>query len=84
MTENLTYRMPGVPETYYRTGRYTVDHRTFGGELTLFDFEGHHTLASMAQKIARWESFDRQCQKATVQKLNNKVYRGKLEEDIEE
>lgn len=38
-------------------------HTKFGGVLTLFDFDGHHTLASMARKIASDQAFDRQCQK---------------------
>ena len=39
------------------------NHNTFGGEITLFDFEGHHTLSSMADKIASELRFDEQCRK---------------------
>ena len=50
-----------MTETFYRTGRNPMNHCTFGGELTLFDFEGHHTMSTMAQKIMRDFAFDKQC-----------------------
>lgn len=54
--------MKRMSETYYRTGfNYKPDHRTYGGDITLFDFEGHHTLASMSDKIRSAESFDKRC-----------------------
>ena len=47
-----------------RTTTYgTETHNTFGGELTLFDFEGHHTLSTMADRIMRDLRFDEQCRK---------------------
>lgn len=53
-----------MTETYYRTGfNYRPDHTRYGGSITLFDFEGHHTLSSMADKIASAEKFDERCQK---------------------
>lgn len=52
--------MTGTTNKY---GIYEVDHRTFGGELTLFDFEGHHTMATMANKIIRDYAFDMQRKK---------------------
>lgn len=39
------------------------EHTTFGGVLTPFDFDGHHTLVSMARKIAVDQAFDRQFRK---------------------
>ena len=47
------------------------NHRTYGGELTSFDFEGHHTITSMASKIQRDFRFDESCKKY----LNNKFNR---------
>lgn len=38
-----------------------MNHCTFGGELTLFDFEGHHTMSTMTKKIMRDFAFDKQC-----------------------
>lgn len=38
-------------------------HNTYGGEITLFDFEGHHTLSSMVDRIMRDLRFDEQCRK---------------------
>jgi hypothetical protein len=34
---------------------------TYGIELDLYDFEGHHTLSSMADKIAKAERFNKMC-----------------------
>lgn len=51
---------PERPDTYYRTGRYKIDHSTYGGEISLFDFEGHHTLTSMAKKIRQADLFTKQ------------------------
>lgn len=62
-----------MTETYYRTGNYKVDHTTFGGELTLFDFEGHRTLSNMAEKIASDLRFDETCRKNWE---NNKRMKG--------
>lgn len=49
--------------TTNRYGIYEADHRTYGGELTSFDFEGHYTMAMIARKIMKDCSFDRQCEK---------------------
>lgn len=45
------------------TKKYHADHKTYGGELTSFDFEGHHTIASMTCKIQRDFRFDEACKK---------------------
>lgn len=52
-----------MPKEFYRTGRCNVDHRTYGGELSLFDFEGHYTMASMAAKIGYDDRFNNMCKK---------------------
>lgn len=49
--------------TVNRIGNYKVDHSTFGGELTPFDFDGHNTMATMTSKIIRSFGFDRRCQR---------------------
>lgn len=61
-----------MTQTTNRYGIYKVDHRTYGGELTLFDFEGHNTMVSMASKIRQGRSFDWQCQKNTEARNNTK------------
>lgn len=51
-------------KNYYTSSNYTysyTDHTRFAGELSLFDFNGHHTMSSMADKIAKDLAFDRQC-----------------------
>ena len=50
-----------MTETFYRTGFHNVDHTTYGGELTIYDFEGKQTLASMASKILNDHAFDKRC-----------------------
>lgn len=61
-----------MTETYYRTGNYKVDHTTFGGELSLFDFEGHRTLSNMAEKIASDLRFNEMCRKNWENNKNKK------------
>lgn len=52
-----------MTETFYKTGSYKVGHTTYGGELSLFDFEGKYTMKAMADKIIRDFAFDEQCRK---------------------
>lgn len=52
-----------MTETFYRTGSYKVDHTTYGGALSSFDFEGHHTMTTMAQRIISDFNFDKRCKK---------------------
>lgn len=47
---------------------YIADHSAYGGEISRFDFDGHLTMASMAGRIARDFSFDRQCRKNCEQR----------------
>lgn len=60
--------------TTNRYGIYEVDHRTFGGELTLFDFEGHQTMVTMANKIMRDHAFDMQRKRDIEALERNKQY----------
>lgn len=39
------------------------DNTIYGGELTLFDFEGHHTMATMTDRIVNDLKFDKQCKR---------------------
>lgn len=56
--------------TNNRIGKYKVDHSTFGGELTPFDFDGHHTMATMTSRIVSSFAFDKKCQKNIQIKYN--------------
>lgn len=60
--------------TINRYGIYEVDHKTFGGELTLFDFEGHHTMTTMANKIMKDYAFDIQRKKDIEARERNRNY----------
>jgi hypothetical protein len=51
-----------MTDTLHRTGyNYKPDHHTYGGEIELFDYEGHNTMCSIAEKIRKSESFDKKC-----------------------
>lgn len=50
------------------------NHNTYGGEITLFDFEGHHTMSSMASKIASDMRFDKMCKTSYENMRRNKNY----------
>lgn len=60
-----------MPETFYRTGNYGHDNTTYGGELSLFDFYGHHTMATMSKKILHDHIFDNQCKKSRELRCGN-------------
>lgn len=66
-----------MTENFYRTGRYKPDHTTYAGELTQFDFEGHHTMATMAQRIRTAIAFDKQCEKNIKLRKNQKQWEEK-------
>lgn len=59
---------------YYTTRNY-VYHSTFGGELSSFDFEGHHTMSSMAAKIAADLRFDNMCKQNALNRDRKKNYK---------
>ena len=49
-----------MPETYYRTGNYKVDHSTFGGVILPSDYNtGHSGSRNMAERIAAAQKFDK-------------------------
>lgn len=51
-----------MPETYYRTGNYKVDHSTFGGVILPSDYDtGHSGSRNMATRIVTAWNFDNQC-----------------------
>ena len=52
-----------MAETLYNNKIYKPDYTTYGGELTLFDFDGRHTMKTMSDKIIRTFTFDRQCER---------------------
>lgn len=60
--------------TTNKFGINKADHRTFGGELTSFDFDGHHTMATMASKILKDYTFDMQRKRDIEARERNKNY----------
>lgn len=61
-----------MTETFYRTGSHKVDRTTYGGTLSSFDFDGHHTMATMAQRIISDFNFDKKCKRNTELRNENK------------
>lgn len=51
-----------MPETYYRTGRYEIDHSTFGGVILSSDYDtGHSGSRNIATRIIAAQNFDIWC-----------------------
>lgn len=69
-----------MPETYYRTGSYKVDHSTFGGVILASDYDtGHSGSRNMATRIIVAQNFDNWCKN---NKGNNyKLPKGKDKND---
>lgn len=69
-----------MPETFYRTGNYKVDHETFGGIIYSSDFNtdnrGHNNIngSTIAQRIMSDRNFDQQCRKNREETERNKYY----------
>lgn len=70
-----------MTKTFYRTGSYKVDHTTYGGTLSSFDFDGHHTMATITQRIISDFNFDKQCKKNIELRTKDKKYNEKRKED---
>ena len=64
-----------MTKEFYRTVQLSLDNTTYGGELSLFDFDGHQTLKSMANRIAHDLRFDGMCKQNTLNKTRNKEYK---------
>lgn len=47
-----------------------VDHTTFGGYITLYDFEGYNSLTMIADKIVADWRFDANCKRNIETKYN--------------
>lgn len=60
-----------MTKEFYRN-RHNVDHITYGGEISLFDFEGHHTLQTMTNRIVADFKFDKMCKQNTLYRDRNK------------
>lgn len=51
-----------MPETYYRTGSYKVDHSTFGGVILSLDYDTMHSGSrNIATRIVAAQKFDNWC-----------------------
>lgn len=66
-----------MTETFYKKNIYHINHSTYGGEITHFDIDGHHTMSSMAAKIMKDLAFDKRCKqniefRENVKKLEDK------------
>jgi len=59
---------------FYRTERFNVDHTTFGGIISNYDFDGHPTMSDMASKIVSELKIDEQCRKNIENRERGKRY----------
>lgn len=57
---------------YYTSSNYYIDHTTYSGELSSFDFDSKNTLSSMARKIADDLRFDKMCRQNIENRKRNK------------
>jgi len=48
---------------FYRTERFKVDHSTFGGIVSDYDFGRHITMIEMISRIISDSNFDEQCKR---------------------
>ena len=69
-----------MTETFYKTGRYKVDHSTFGGIICFSDFttdyggKSNTNGSEIAKRIAGDKGFDEQCRKNIQWKESEKHY----------
>lgn len=69
-----------MPESFYNTGIYRVDHSTFGGVICSSDFNTDYrgkdntNGSSIAHRIANDSKFDEQCKKNRENKERNRQY----------
>ena len=52
-----------MTDNYYRTGRFNVDHSTFGGYVYDYAFNGYTSMKDIADRIESDLRFDKQCRK---------------------
>ena len=64
-----------MTKEFYRTGNYEIDRTTFGGVLNSFDFDGHHKMKKMSDKIISDGRFDKQCKKNEEERNRRYKYR---------
>ena len=60
-----------MPETFYRTGKYKVDHTTFGGLIYPSDFDPCYTNGNIASRIENDKKFDEKCRNNILYRKNN-------------
>lgn len=60
---------------YYTTPSNYVDHSSFGGIISNYDFDGHPTIKDIASRILSDWSFDERCRK-NIENRNRKHKKG--------
>ena len=64
-----------MTKEFYRTGNYKIDHSTYGGIINSFDFDGHCSMANVADKIMDDLRFDEQCRKNLESRTRKNEYK---------
>ena len=66
-----------MTRNYYRTGNYKPDYSTCGSKIYNYDFDGHVSMTSMAERIISDWKFDEKCRKATTNNKQKGIANGK-------
>ena len=64
-----------MARNYYTTGIYKPDHSTCGSKIYNYDFDGHVSMSSIAERIISDWKFDKQCKKNIENRDRNKNYK---------
>lgn len=69
-----------MPKGFYRTGNYSVDHTTYGGEIYPSDFNTYYSGnskngSSIAARIISDWRFDESCKKNDKTRIHNNNWR---------
>lgn len=64
-----------MTRNYYRTGNYNVDHSTFGGTISNYNYDRHETMSDIAAHIVSDWKFDERCKHNSLNRDRNKDYK---------
>ena len=64
-----------MTRTFYRTENYSVDHSTFGGTISNYNYDGHETISDIAAHIVSDWKFDAERRKDVSNRDRNKNYK---------
>lgn len=63
---------------YYGIGRVNREYLDYGGVIYNYDYDAHHTMADIANRIAADLKFEKKCKQSAKFRDNNEKYRTEL------